>query len=360
MKRDRKRILVLRYRFIGDTVLTVPFLRNLRYAEPDAYITWVVAPGSSDVVLGIPYVDELLYWDPVTIHADSRGAHRTFGAKLRFIKELRAEKFDKAYVLKRSLSSALIALFSGARERVGFDTEGRGLLLTKRVPYRHDQHEVANFLDVLRADGVPVRDDHLEFWTTIEEEGVANEILTREGVEPGERLALIHPFAAIPQRGWHLEDFARLAIRLREHGLRVAVLGSPRERGIFDSARHLFGSDCVDLVGKSSLRVTMAILRKATIFVGNDSGIMHLAAAAAIPLVALFGPQSPLKFGPWSERAKILYKKFPCSPCRQKFFTECEPSPRMKPACIEAISVDEVFSTCCELLCRCKDALTVR
>jgi heptosyltransferase-2 len=271
MNRDRKRILVLRYRFIGD----------------------------------------MIYWDPVTIHADSRGAHRTFGAKLRFIKELRAQKFDKAYVLKRSLSSALIALFSGARERIGFDTERRGLLHTQRVHYRHDQHEVANFLDVLRADGVPIRDDYLEFWTTAEEDNAANEILIREGVEPGERLALIHPFAAIPQRGWHLEDFARLATRLKEQGLRVAVLGSPRERGIFESARHLFGSDCVDLVGKSSLRVTMALLRKAAIFVGNDSGIMHLAAAAAIPLVALFGPQSPLKFGPWSERAKILYKKFP-------------------------------------------------
>ncbi|MDD2319465.1 MAG: lipopolysaccharide heptosyltransferase II [Geobacteraceae bacterium] len=360
MNRDRKRILVLRYRFIGDTILTVPFLRNLRYAEPEAHIVWVVAPGSSDVVQGIPYVDELIYWDPVTIHADSRGGHRTLGAKLRFVRELRAQKFDKAYVLKRSLSSALIALFSGARERVGFDTEGRGLLLTRRVPYRHDQHEVANFLDVLRADGIPVRDDFLEFWTTDEEDSAADQILSREGVEPGERLALIHPFAAIPQRGWHLEDFARLAARLRAEGLRVAVLGAPRERGLFEAARHLFGADCVDLVGKSSLRVTMALLRKATIFVGNDSGIMHLAAAAAIPLVALFGPQSPVKFGPWSDRARILYKKFPCSPCRQKFFTECEPSPRMKPSCIEDISVDEVHAACCELLSSSNGAVTGR
>ncbi|MDD2338301.1 MAG: glycosyltransferase family 9 protein, partial [Geobacteraceae bacterium] len=119
---------------------------------------------------------------------------------------------------------------------------------------------------------------------------------------------------------------------------------------LFESARHLFGRDCVDLGGNSNIRETMALLRRATVFVGNDSGIMHLAAAAAIPLVALFGPQSPQKFGPWSERAKIIYTKFPCSPCRQKFFTECEPSLRMKPACIEAISVDEVFSACCELL----------
>ena len=116
---------MLRYRFIGDTILTVPFLRNLRRAEPEAYIAWVVAPGSASVVAGIPYVDELIYWDPATIHADSRGTHRTLGAKLVFLKELRRKKFDKVYVLKRSLSSAIMAFLSGAKQRIGFDTEGR-------------------------------------------------------------------------------------------------------------------------------------------------------------------------------------------------------------------------------------------
>jgi heptosyltransferase-2 len=77
--------------------------------------------------------------------------------------------------------------------------------------------------------------------------------------------------------------------------------------------------------------------------VGNDSGIMHLAAAANTPLVALFGPQSPVKFGPWSTKAHVIYKGMACSPCRQKFFSECEPSARMRPACMEAISVEEVF-----------------
>lgn len=348
---ESKRILVLRYRFIGDTILTVPFLRNLRRAEPDARIVWVVAPGSSDVVRGIPYVDEMVFWDPVTIHADSRGEHRTLAAKWRFIKALRAQRFDKAYVLKRSLSSAVIAWLSGARERVGFDTEGRGFLLTRRVPYRHDRHEVLNFLEVLRADGVPVTDDYLESWSSDDELRKADEILAREGFAPGDRFAVIHPFAAIPQRGWHLDDFALLAARLGEQGLRVAVLGAPRERGIFEQSRELFGS-CADLVGKSDLRTSMALLRRAALFVGNDSGIMHLAAAAGTPLVALFGPQSPVKFGPWSERARIIYKQFPCSPCRQKFFTECEPSPRMKPACMEAISVEDVLESCRELLGR--------
>jgi heptosyltransferase-2 len=344
MELTSKKILVMRYRFIGDTVLTVPFLRNLRRAEPGAYIAWMVAPGSSDVVKGIPYVDDMIYWDPATIHADSRGTHRTFSTKMAFIKELRLHHFDKVYILKRSLSSAVIAWLSGARERVGFDTEGRGFLLTRRVPYRHDRHEVDNFLEVLRADGVKVEDDFLEIWTTVQEEDRANRVLADAGVTSSEQKAMIHPFSAVPQRGWPLENFAELAIRLsKEAGCRPLVVGGTGDIETFKKVKPLFGEGTVDLVGKCTLRETIALLKQCVLFVGNDSGIMHLAAAAGTPLVALFGPQSPVKFGPWSRRARMIYKGMECSPCRQKFFSECEPSSRMRPACMEAISVEEVF-----------------
>ncbi len=344
MEHAVKKILVMRYRFIGDTVLTVPFLRNLRRAEPDARITWVVAPGSSDVVEGIPYVDALLFWDPVTIHADSKGAHRTLASKLAFIRGLRAERFDKVYVLKRSISSALIAWLSGAPQRIGFDTEGRGCLLTAKVPYRNDRHEVENFLAVLRADGVKVHDDYLEVWTTPEEEQKAARLLADCGMGPSGQAVLIHPFSAVEQRGWPVENFALLAARLdRDTACRVIVTGGPKDRETFRQAMPLFGDHVIDLVGRCTLRDTIAILKRCALFVGNDSGIMHLAAAAGTPLVALFGPQSPVKFGPWSRRAKVIYKEMDCSPCKQKFFTECAPSARMRPACMEAITVEEVF-----------------
>jgi heptosyltransferase-2 len=346
----QKRILILRYRFIGDTILTVPFLRNLRRAEPEAYIAWMVAPGSAGVVQGIPYVDELLFWDPVTIHADSRGGHRTLGQKTGFIREIREKRFDTVYVLKRSFSSALIAYLSGARKRVGFATEGRGFLLTTRVPYRHDHHEVQNFLEVLRADGVPVIDDYLESWLTPDEVRRGDEILAAAGVSPDEPLAIIHPYASFPPRGWHFDDYAALSHLLAGNGFRVIVLGGDRDRSDWERSSPHFAPTTVSLVGTGSLRETMAVLRRGTVFIGNDSGIMHLAAAAGVPLVALFGPQSPVRFGPWGRMTRVIYKQFPCSPCRQKFFEECSPSLREKPACIEAITVDEVFAAAMALL----------
>ena len=339
-----KRILVLRYRFIGDTILTVPFLRNLRKAEPDAYIVWVVAPGSSEVVRGIPYVDELVYWDPVTIHADSRGAHRTLTAKLAFIRQLRDKRFDKVYVLKRSLSSAIMAFLTGAPKRVGFNTEGRGLLLTTRVPYRHEQHEVQNFLDVLRADGVPVTDDHLEAWLSNDERRFAERFLADAGIPPGMPLVAIHPFAANPQRAWHLDNFIELAGRIRtELGAQVIVFGGERDRGAIEPITAALASPPVFAIGSTSLRETMALLDRCAFLVCNDSGIMHLAAALGVPLIALFGPQSPVKFGPWGKNCRVVYEEFPCSPCRQKFFQECTPSPRGRPECVESITVQRVL-----------------
>jgi heptosyltransferase-2 len=345
-----KRILVLRYRFIGDTILTVPFLRNLRRAEPEAFIAWVVAPGSAEVIKGIPYVDELIYWDPPTIHADSRSTHRTWQQKLAFIRELRSRSFDTVYVLKRSLSSALMAWFTGAPKRVGFATEGRGLLLTTRVPYDHDRHEVLNFLEVLRADGVPVVDDHLECWTTPAEQAEAAALLAAAGVGEQPILAL-HPFGSIYEKTWPLECFADAARQLAAtHGLVPVVLGAPGDREIYVSGRQLFPPGTGDLVGRCGIRTSVAVLQRAALFLGNDSGVMHLAAAAGVPLLALFGPTSPQRFGPWGARTRVIYHAYPCSPCRQKYFTECDPSPRGRPACIEAITLDEVLAAAREVL----------
>ncbi len=141
-----------------------------------------------------------------------------------------------------------------------------------------------------------------------------------------------------------MENFAELTVRIRrETGYRPVVVGGPGDVDQFQKKRQWFRDGVVDLVGQCDLRNTIALLKRSTLFVGNDSGIMHLAAAAGTPLVALFGPQSPVKFGPWSKKARVIYKGLPCSPCRQKFFSECAPSLRQRPECMEAISVEEVF-----------------
>ena len=129
-----KKILVVRYRFIGDMILTIPFLRNLRYIYPDAQIDMLVAPNSGEVIEDCPYVNNFIYFDTTRKHKyeNGKGKKKSFWS---YVFELRKNKYDKAYVLKRSLSSALLCFFAGIKERIGFDTENRGFFLTKKVKY---------------------------------------------------------------------------------------------------------------------------------------------------------------------------------------------------------------------------------
>lgn len=344
-------ILVLRYRFIGDTILTVPFLRNLRRAYPDGKIDMVVAPHSSDVLIGTPYVDEFIIYDPPTIHADSRGTHKTITSKIAFISSLRGRGYDKAYVLKRSFSSALIAYLTGARERIGFETEKRGFLLTRRVPYRHDRHEIVNFLRVLEADGVTVADDYLEAWVSEEEMAWAEDFLSESGITSGQGIVGIHPFSAVAERAWHEDNFIEVANYLaKNRGIRIILFGGSGDVAPAGHFQENLDPPPVNAVGKTKLRQTMALLKHCSFLICNDSGIMHLGAALNVPLIALFGPQSPVKFGPWGERSTVVYKNFFCSPCRQIFFEECDPSPRMKPMCMEEITPHEIIELAENLL----------
>ncbi|MGH7185989.1 MAG: glycosyltransferase family 9 protein, partial [Pseudomonadota bacterium] len=147
-------------------------------------------------------------------------------------------------------------------------------------------------------------------------------------------------------RAWHEDNFVALANRLQaERGVRIVIFGGPGDTADGEYLRRHVVPEPIMAVGCTTLRQTMALLERCELLVSNDSGIMHLGAAMRRPLVALFGPQSPVKFGPWGGQCSVVYKNFPCSPCRQKFFEECTPSPRGKPACMETIGVPEVFST---------------
>lgn len=345
-KNVSSRILVLRYRFIGDTILTVPFLRNLRQAEPEALIHLVLAPVSGEVLKGIPYVDRILYWDPQTIHGDCLGTHGTMRRKLEFIKQLRRFHYKKVYILKRSFSSALMGYLTGAPERIGFDTERRGFLLTKRVPYDHNLHEVQNFLNCLRYDDIRISDDRLEAWISENEREEAANLLLNQGWKEGEPILAIHPFSAVRERSWPLKRFIQLANYVSSrYGWPVLWLGGKNDLIFEDEVLAGFKGKVIMAIGCTNIRQSMALISMVNLFIGNDSGIMHIAAALSVPLIAIFGPQSEKKFGPWGvkDRCRIISKRFPCHPCRQKFFSECEPGPEGRPLCLESIGVKEVM-----------------
>jgi len=337
MKLAAKKILVMRYRFIGDTVLTVPFLRNLREAYPAAQIDLMLEPFSGQVIEGCPYVDRVIPFEFKTIHTYSAAAKRgKLAGYLHYWKLIRNEGYDAAFVLKRSLSSALLVRLAGVPRRIGFATEGRGILLTDRVAYRQDQHEVLNFLDCLRVLEVPVTNTALELWPTPENEKKVAAIIAQAGWKDDDLKVIIHAAASLPAKQWPLDRFASVMTVLRDrHHARFVYTGSAGDAELYRAIEKLGPFNGLDLCGVTTVRENLSVYKRADLFFGVDSGPMHMAAAMGVPVVALFGPTDERKWGPWGEGHTVVTRRLPCHPCKPH---KCSDN-----LCMKQISVEDAL-----------------
>ncbi len=341
-----KRILVVRYRFIGDTILTVPFLRHLRRAFPEAVIDVLVGPESGQVLAGCPYIDELITFDTTRFHKydSGKGKKRSF---LSYVFELRKRDYDTAFLLKRSLSSAALAFLIGARHRVGYNTEGRGLLLTHPVRWDSRRHEVQSTLDVLRAVGLPAGDDYLECWPSQAE---TNSVLDavpslRSGTPPK---IVFHAAAAHPDKLYPLESWATVVREVVARTNAIPIFtGSAQDVPLYEKLSSLCGIKGEIVAGKLELRQTMALLKMVDLAVCTDSGPAHLAAAAGIPVITLFGPTDPGRWAPPGDRSVALFDaSLECRPCHYK--KTCDNRP-----CLTSLAPEQVINTCMNMLSSC-------
>ncbi len=318
MKLAANKILVMRYRFIGDTVLTVPFLRNLREACPAAQIDLMIEPFSGQVLEGCPYVNRVIPFEFKTIHTYSAASERSKFSGYRFYwKLIREQGYDAAFVLKRSLSSALLVRAAGVPRRIGFATEGRSLLLTDRVVYRHDQHEVENFLDCLRILDMPIGSTGLELWPTPANDDTINRFMADAGWKTSDFKIVIHPAASLPAKQWQLDRFAAVMRVLHErYGARFIYTGAKGDANLYRDLEKSGPFNSLNLCGVTSLHQNISAYRAADLFFGVDSGPMHMAAAAGIPVVALFGPTDERKWGPWGKEHTVITKRLSCHPCK--------------------------------------------
>jgi heptosyltransferase-2 len=338
MKLRADKILVMRYRFIGDTVLTVPFLRNLRRALPHARIDLMLEPFSGQVIEGCPYVDRIIPFEIKTIH---RYSNQSGSGKLagyyQYWKRIQQEHYDAAFVLKRSLSSALLVWAAGIPRRIGFATEGRRLLLTDPVIYRQDQHEVENFLDCLRMLDIPVSSRDLELWPSREGDAKIRSLFAQAGWKPEDLKIIIHAAASLPAKQWRLERFAEVMKRLiQRYQARFIYTGSKDDIRLYQELELLGPFGGLNLCGVTSLRDNLSAYRAASMFFGVDSGPMHMAAAVGVPVVALFGPTDERKWGPWGEGHTVITKRLSCHPCKPHKCSDHE--------CMNEISAEEALA----------------
>ena len=351
-----KNILVIKLRYIGDVLLATPVLHALRDRFPDARLTMLVNRGTEDILKWNPDVNEVLTVD--------RG---TPAAQLRLLGELRRCRFDCVIDLTDGDRSAILARLSGAPVRVGFNEERRwrGLLYTAVVQTNHLTHRVERDLEAVRALGMEPKASPLVLCTSPQDDEEAAKLLEEVGsttrgitsvksVDAGESvsrpglvaasagprpLVLLHPGARYWFKAWPAERFAELADSLNKMlGCRVLVGGDASDRGVTEVIRARARSAPTVLAGRTTLLQLAALLKRCALFIGNDNGPMHIAAAVGTPIVALFGPSNPEEWGPLTSQAEILYKGLDCRRC---FHPTCD---RGEQSCMRQITVDEVFS----------------
>ena len=296
------RLLVIRYRFIGDTVLAIPFLRNLRRAFPQATIDVLAEPVSGDTLAHCPYKNDLLYFAPRAKKGSLHPRSLFAGARM-----LRARGYDRVYILRRSFSSAILPLLAGIPHRVGFGTEGRGWLLQRSTPYRENQHEVECFLDVLRADGVPVTDTYNENWSDPATDARVNATLAPSG----RRRVFVCAKSVYLPKDWAPERFAAtIGWLIAERNCEVHFCDAPGNADYYaDILAHLavpLRAHVRDWSRELKIRDVNSLFRRIDLALGIDTGLLHIAASFHVPVVALFGPLEPHRWHPWDTAHTIL------------------------------------------------------
>lgn len=306
---DIRRILIAtKFRFIGDTLLAIPIFRAARAQWPDAHIALLTGKNAGILLQNNPYLDEIIEFDPYKCDKGRR-------PYLSLIRRLRAQRFDLCLALNRSFHSALTPWLGGIRIRAGFESEGRGPLLNRRVPYDREKSEVACYFDVLHAVApyAPVN-PALELWVSEGETQQARERLREVwGADvPRARLVGIQPGASLPRKRWGAGCFARVAGALlrQDRDRRIVLIGGPEERDAAEEMLACCDSETrarvVSFAGACDLRGSLALVSQLGLFVGNDTAVMHSAVALGVPTVSLFGPTNPRKWGNYGPCHRVL------------------------------------------------------
>ncbi len=307
------RILIVAPSWVGDALMSQPLLTLLKQNEPDVTID-VLGPGwALPIYRRMPEVSG-------TIESPFGHGDLSLGRRWRLGRELRAARYDRAYVLPNSFKSALVPAFARIAQRIGFVGEMRQPLLTdartldkQALPLMVERFA---FLAGPREASLarPVPRPHLQVGTA-----ERDALLSRLGLIIGDRIACFCPGAEYgPAKRWPPSHFAALAGKLSAAGYAAWVVGSSKERDLGEEIRAASGNRVINLCGRTSLDEAVVLLSCAAAVVSNDSGLMHVAAALDRPLVALYGSSSPGFTPPLSDSARILSLNLPCSPCFQR------------------------------------------
>ncbi|MDH3899295.1 MAG: lipopolysaccharide heptosyltransferase II [Deltaproteobacteria bacterium] len=336
-----KKILIVAPNWIGDAVLSLPVVDGCAQFWPKAELTVLARAGVATLFEARESAVRLRGYQR------GNGPHR-IGNLLGLGWRLRRERFNLALLLPNSLSSAMVAWLAGVPERLGYSTDGRGWLLTQRLEDRRKErglHQVDYYLGLIHSLGAYQVDriPQLKLRSKITDRAMA--LMEGLGIDKNELLIGVHPGAAYGEtKRWFPERFAAVLERLHRSGRRFLLLGGTGEEPLAEQISAEMDHPVINLIGRTTVAEVLALIGRCSLFLSNDSGLMHVAAALNIPQVALFGSTDPQKTAPLNNRAVVIHPEHVgCTPCFKRSCPE-------DLECMKAITVEEVAVTAENLL----------
>ena len=337
-------VLIIKLSALGDVVQSLPVAMAIRRHDPLARIDWLVERPSAGLLLGHPAIDNVLISPRHDLRDDAVAALPEVGT---FLGRLRSLRYDVVLELQGLIKSAIFARLVRGERKIGF----RGgkeplaaLALNEPLPaYDPERHALERYLDILEPLGV-LRPARPEFGINPSPEHLAQarELLGAWGRD--RPLVVLHPVAQWDSKLWPLGHWIDLARRLRGQGLDLVLSGARADQAVTGAIAQGAGGGVLDLAGRTGLKELSAVLSLARLAICTDTGVMHLAAALGTPVVALFGPTSPGRTGPWGGGHAVLRLGLSCSPC---FKRHC-PEPR----CLAGLPPENVAQAVAERLAR--------
>ncbi len=341
---DVQRILVRSPNWVGDAIMSTPALHSVRRNFPHASITLLAKPWVAPVFENSPDIDAVMIYAAGGRHAGLTGLGVLAG-------DIRRHRFDLAILLQNAFEAALLTFLAGIPRRLGFTTDGRTALLTERIrtwrPLKQG-HLIDYYLGLLAGAGLTLHGRHLALYINNAERVAARRLLDKWGMGGHRPLVGLNPGATYgTAKRWLPDRFAELGRRMiRELDARILIFGSAGEAPLGSRIAAEIGPGAVNMCGRTPLRQAMCLIGQCQLFVTNDSGLMHVAAALDVPQAAIIGPTDPVATGPVNHASRLVQVPDACwlSPCLQP---DC---PIIDHRCMTAISVGMVMAQAMALL----------
>ena len=322
--------------------MTTPAVRAIRKRFPNAHVSLLAKPWVVPVFENSEHIDQLLLYD-------DKGRHKGILGKFRLARDLKKYHFDAAILLQNAFEAALITFLADIPIRIGYDTDVRQLFLTHAVSCTNEikkKHQTGNYLNIIHQK--KIKEDNRELYLRLNQRDrfQSEKILLDQQLSLDDKIVGINPGATYgPAKQWPFDRYARLADKIQTFTkAHIIIFGGPNDRNLGKKISQKMQYRPIDLSGKTSLGEAMALIERCDLFITNDSGLMHVAAALDVPLIAVFGSTNSITTGPLSQNSRIVQVPLECSPCLRP---EC---PKGHLNCMDQISVEMVFNVVKDML----------